>query len=172
MTGCFVRIVLLAMFALGAVLYILGLGLQNHTGLFVTAVIAWVILALGALTFGNSAGKMVTAAASLTLTLIYVQQQFPGVWASARSLVSRADETVRDGVSTYTHKTPQRLPCDVRKAGGAFFDPRSGEPLVFYRLDEQDRVECFDAPGFHPITRDELKPVTPEVVSRILREAP
>jgi hypothetical protein len=168
MIGRFIRsVVLLVMFALGAVLYVLGLGLLNHTGLFVTAVIAWVILALGALTFGSPAGKKVTAAATLTLALIYVQQQFPGVWAGARSLVSRVDQTVREGVS----KTPQRMPCDVRKKGGAFFDPRSGEPLVYYRLDEQGHVECFDAPGFHPITRDELEPVTPEIVSRILRES-
>jgi ATP-dependent Clp protease ATP-binding subunit ClpC len=64
----------------------------------------------------------------------------------------------------------QRMWALTREANGAFFDPRSGEPLVWYRLDEQDQVECFDAPGFHPITRDELKPVTPEIVNRIVRE--
>jgi hypothetical protein len=165
------KLIILTMFVLGALLYILGLGLLERTALFVTAAIAWVILSLGAVTFGSRAGKRVTGAASLTLALIFVQVRFPGVWESVRGLVSRTDQTVRKSVSAYTSEEPQRIDCASRLAGGGFFDSKDGTPLVFYRIGKDDQVECFDAPGYHPITRQKLEPVTPEIVDRIVRSS-
>lgn len=161
-------IALVVMFALGALLYILGLRLQNHTALLVTAAIAWVVLALGALTAGSRGGKRVITAASLTLTLIFIQRQFPGFWAGAQALLGRADDSARKIVTEKTRRTPAQVPCDPAKRGSAFFDAKTGDPLVWYRLDDQDRIECYDGPGFHPVTRDELRPISPEVARRVV----
>ena len=102
-------IALLIMFALGALLYIVGLSLQNHTALLVTAVIAWVVLALGALTVGSRGGKRVITAASLTLTLIFVQRQFPGFWAGAQALLGQADNSARKIVEKTVANTLQSI---------------------------------------------------------------
>lgn len=170
MIGRFLRaVVLLVMFALGALLCILGLGLQNHTTLFVTAMIAWLVLALGALTAGSKAGKTVLSAASLTLALIFVQRQFPGFWAGAHALLGRADASARKIATESTRRTPSQIPCDTsRRPGGAFFDAKTGDPLVWYRIDENGAIECYDGPGFHPLTRDELKPISPDIVRRVI----
>jgi len=173
MIGRFVRtIILLVMFALGALLYIMGLGLQNHTNLFVTAIIAWIVLALGALTAGSRAGKSILSAASLTLTVIFVQCQFPGFWAGAQAVLGRVDASARKIATETTRRTPSPIPCDPgRRGGGAFFDPRTGDALVWYRIDERGAIECYDGPGFHPVTRDELKPISPDIVRRVVEGA-
>ena len=44
-----------------------------------------------------------------------------------------------------------------------FFDLRSGEPIVWYRTNNDGVVELFDLMGFHAETGDELLPVTREI---------
>ena len=45
-----------------------------------------------------------------------------------------------------------------------FFDPRTGNPIVWYRRDDAGKVEIFDLMGFDPTTGKELTPVTKELV--------
>lgn len=45
-----------------------------------------------------------------------------------------------------------------------FFDPISGEPKLWYYINEEGNYEFYDKPGVHPITKEELKPVSPEIV--------
>jgi len=96
------------------------------------------VLALGALTAGSRAGKSILSAASLTLTVIFVQCQFPGFWAGAQAVLGRVDDS---------------------------------DALVWYRIDERGAIECHDGPGFHPVTRDELKPISPDIVRRVVEGA-
>lgn len=52
-----------------------------------------------------------------------------------------------------------------------FFDPVSGDPKIWYFISEEGKYELFDGPGFHPVFRKELKPITPEIMSILLRKA-
>ncbi len=56
-------------------------------------------------------------------------------------------------------KRPQR----ITDLDPVFFDPRSGEPIVWYYQAKDGRIEIFDLMGFHPDTGEELLPVTKEI---------
>ena len=45
-----------------------------------------------------------------------------------------------------------------------FFDPRTGNPIVWYYRDDAGKIEIFDLMGFDPTSGKELTPVTKEVV--------
>ena len=45
-----------------------------------------------------------------------------------------------------------------------FFDPRTGNPIVWYHRDDAGKVEIFDLMGFDPTTGKELSPITKEIV--------
>ena len=66
-------------------------------------------------------------------------------------------------------KRPTPITEDVNKI--TFFDPRTGEPIVWYSRALEDTFELFDLMGFHPKTGEELTPVTKEVVEQILKGA-
>ena len=44
-----------------------------------------------------------------------------------------------------------------------FFDPTTGEPVVWYSKNNRGQIELFDLMGFHPQTGEELVPITREV---------
>ena len=44
-----------------------------------------------------------------------------------------------------------------------FFDPRSGEPIVWYYQAKDRGIEIFDLMGFHPDTGEELQPITKDI---------
>jgi hypothetical protein len=44
-----------------------------------------------------------------------------------------------------------------------FFDPRSGEPIVWYYKLKTGQIELYDLMGFEPNTGDELLPITKEI---------
>jgi hypothetical protein len=56
-----------------------------------------------------------------------------------------------------------KRPQVIATPNPVFFDPRSGEPIVWYYKDKENIVEIFDLMGFHPDTGEELLPVTKEV---------
>ena len=67
----------------------------------------------------------------------------------------------------------------VTDTNTAFFDPLSGEPIVWYAKADAGRIELFDLMGFHPRTGEELKTVDRQVVdewrqqvSKVVRRAP
>jgi hypothetical protein len=45
-----------------------------------------------------------------------------------------------------------------------FFDPTTGEPVVWYSKNDRGQIELFDLMGYHPQTGEELIPVTRDVV--------
>jgi hypothetical protein len=57
-------------------------------------------------------------------------------------------------------KRPQR----VTENNTAFFDPVSGEPVIWFAKGDAGRIELFDLMGFHPQTGEELKPVDRQIV--------
>jgi hypothetical protein len=58
-----------------------------------------------------------------------------------------------------------KRPVRIKAPEPEFFDPRTGEPIVWY-VDHGDTIEIFDLMGYHPETSEELLPVTPEIVDR------
>lgn len=51
-----------------------------------------------------------------------------------------------------------------------FFDKITGEPRVWYYLDQNGNFQFFDGPGFHPVYKEELKPVTKEVITSFIKK--
>lgn len=58
-----------------------------------------------------------------------------------------------------------RRPQIIADGKPAFFDPVSGEPIIWFAKDSTGHIEIFDLMGFHPQTGEELKPVDKEIVS-------
>jgi hypothetical protein len=57
-----------------------------------------------------------------------------------------------------------KRPQQITSSNPTFFDPRSGEPVVWYYRSKDNQIELFDLMGFHPITGDELLQVNKDVV--------
>ncbi len=57
-------------------------------------------------------------------------------------------------------------PTRVTDEHPTFFDPRTGEPVIWFYRDAQGTIELFDLMGFHPLTGEELTPITKEVVAQ------
>jgi hypothetical protein len=64
-------------------------------------------------------------------------------------------------------KRPER----IVESNPVFFDPRSGEPIVWYSKTKDNKIEIFDLMGFHPDTGEELLPVTRDIANEWKREA-
>ena len=67
---------------------------------------------------------------------------------------------------------PQRIRCDAGTRNLKFFDSTTGEPRLFYYVEEDNqRYLCFDGPGYDSLTQGELKPVDKDAVYKILNQA-
>lgn len=53
----------------------------------------------------------------------------------------------------------------VTEANPVFFDPRSGEPIIWYSRTKDNKIDIFDLMGFHPDTGEELLPITREIAN-------
>lgn len=63
-------------------------------------------------------------------------------------------------------KRPERVDAD----DPVFFDPRSGQPVLWYVKNRSGNVELFNLMGFHPETGEELQPATPEIAEAYKRQ--
>ncbi len=59
-----------------------------------------------------------------------------------------------------------KIPPQKIKNPMKFFDFVTGEAVVWFFENKDGSLDFFDQPGFHPIYREKLKPVTPEVVQK------
>ena len=59
-----------------------------------------------------------------------------------------------------------KRPRQVDSLNPTFFDPRTGEPIVWYRLSKSDEIKLFDLMGFDPDSGEELLPITKDIVDR------
>jgi hypothetical protein len=66
---------------------------------------------------------------------------------------------------------PKRIACDYSSLGMVvFFDPTTSEPRIWYYTPEDGIIELFDAPGYHPQYKGELKPITPDIVTQLRKQ--
>ncbi|MET3993361.1 signal transduction histidine kinase [Bradyrhizobium sp. S3.9.2] len=70
-------------------------------------------------------------------------------------------------------------PTQIASGDPSFFDPTTGEPVVWYSKNDRGQIQLFDLMGFHPQTGDELLPVTRDAVeawkqqnAKVVRRAP
>jgi hypothetical protein len=61
-----------------------------------------------------------------------------------------------------------QITSDPRKQ--EFFRADNGRPLVWYDVDAAGKVRLFDGPGFDPDTSDPLRPITKQIVARVLAD--
>jgi hypothetical protein len=59
-----------------------------------------------------------------------------------------------------------KRPQVIVTSNPVFFDPRSGEPIVWYYKNKENSIEIFDLMGFHPDTGEELLPITRDVAEK------
>jgi TPR repeat protein len=59
----------------------------------------------------------------------------------------------------------------ITKSDPAFFDERTGEPVVWYYRGKGSNIELFDLMGFHAETGEELLPITKEIVDDWKRQS-
>ena len=52
-----------------------------------------------------------------------------------------------------------------------FFDPTTGEPVVWYAKNDRGQIELFDLMGFHPQTGEELIPITRDIAQAWKQQA-
>jgi hypothetical protein len=58
-----------------------------------------------------------------------------------------------------------KRPAKIVANEPTFFDPATGEPIVWYLKTAAGQIELFDLIGFHPSTGGELLPITKEVAN-------
>ncbi|WP_197520892.1 hypothetical protein [Bradyrhizobium icense] len=70
-------------------------------------------------------------------------------------------------------------PKQITSTDPTFFDPTTGEPVVWYSKNTRDEIELFNLMGFHPQTGEELIPITRPIVdtwkqqaAKIIRRVP
>jgi TPR repeat protein len=56
-------------------------------------------------------------------------------------------------------------PKQIASNSPTFFDPTTGEPVVWHFKNDRGEIELFDLMGFHPQTGEELTPITRELVA-------
>jgi hypothetical protein len=59
-----------------------------------------------------------------------------------------------------------KRPKKIEASEPEFFDPRTGDAIVWYSRGANNIIEIFDLMGFHPQTGEELLPITKDVVER------
>lgn len=56
-------------------------------------------------------------------------------------------------------------PARIIGSNPTFFDPRTGNPIIWYSVSPNDKIEIFDLMGFNPETGAVLLPITPEAAA-------
>jgi hypothetical protein len=80
----------------------------------------------------------------------------PATGRECRPVTPEMVERLRD---YQAGKRPQRVAAENPE----FFDPRSGEPIIWYYQSKEGMIEIFDLMGFHPDTGEELIPITKDI---------
>ena len=92
----------------------------------------------------------------------------PGIDASTGRQCRKVTEELLERLREYEKgNRPKRIDA----ANPSFFDLRGGEPIVWYRTNNDGVVELFDLMGFHAETGDELLPVTREIADLWRKQA-
>jgi hypothetical protein len=108
----------------------------------------------------------------LVLTTIFCYM--PASRSAAGTFVGWLDARVAGLLTSPSHpapKRPGRIGYGLSSIDAiAFFDPLTGEPRVWYYAGQDQTIELFDGPGYHPQYKTELQPITPDIVTQIKKQ--
>ncbi|WP_407189552.1 hypothetical protein [Bradyrhizobium centrosematis] len=62
-------------------------------------------------------------------------------------------------------------PKQITSTDPTFFDPTTGEPIVWYSRSDRGQLELFDLMGFHPQSGEELLPITRDIIETWKQQA-
>lgn len=131
--------------------------------------LAYLFMAFGMPDLGARLVKARLGIAFTVITILLVLSSiFPGSIQGVGMLAAWSDKRLRGSVEEVVNPLPQPVAYSPNLA---FFDPRTGEPKIWYYKTESGRYELFDAGGFHPRYRTELQPVTQEIVKEVEKSA-
>jgi TPR repeat protein len=94
----------------------------------------------------------------LTFSAVEYRVYAEGAAPECRKVTPGIEERLREYEKG---KRPKR----IETTEPTFFDPRTGEPAVWYYKDKNGDIQLFDLMGFHPETGEELQPITKDVVA-------
>lgn len=66
-------------------------------------------------------------------------------------------------------RRPNRVTTDPGRI--EYFDTVTNLPKIWFRRAPDGSIELFDAPGFHPVTREALSAITPEIAAELRKRA-
>lgn len=136
---------------------------------FLTVMAAWLVLAT---TVATRSAPWAAVGAGLYLGWATFSGTLPGLAGGAREVVLSADDAARR--SALELRTPRQLACDRTTASRQVFftGTAPASAAMWFSVEYDGRIACWDRPGVHPRTGQALEPVTPEVVVLIGLQEP
>lgn len=117
-------------------------------------------LILGILNAWIFSRKVITALVSIIFIALILSFYFPITFETLGEKISEIDVSTGEPERIYITQN------SLERGEIKFFRP-DGKPRVWYHRTEDGRYELFNRKGYHPIFKDKLKPVTPDIVSQI-----
>ncbi len=119
-----------------------------------------------------SPGAFFAGFGSLLLIIGGAKATWPNTSAASAHAQAAVDA---DGATTLnTAFGARQIPCDrTTRPRPDFFDRVTGKPLIWVAWDkDSSRFECFNRPGFHPLTREALVAVDAKLAREIMDQSP
>jgi hypothetical protein len=118
-------------------------------------------------------GKVVTVMA-MAIVVSVMTTLFPKTIGSLSSAGSGVDSWLADvfgGLGTAVKKQKRLQVTSLEELRSiVFFDPQTRKAIVWYTVNSDGEIELYGSGGFHPLTGEELKPVTPVVIQQLERK--
>jgi hypothetical protein len=143
----------------------------RDTNLILLQLVATFIFALTFTFFAERTNPRVFARIACLIAIVgvsiaYLAAFLPETFGVGPYLFRRFDYSIFRGLSRLS--SPKLISVNSLKEFENLhrFGP-NGEPLVWYAQRSDGTYDLFDSPGYHPLTRQELRPITPEIVGTI-----
>ncbi|MGQ9571259.1 MAG: hypothetical protein ACUVUQ_10585 [Thermodesulfovibrionales bacterium] len=117
-------------------------------------------LILGILNAWIFSRKVITTVVSIIFVFLTLSFLFPMSFETLGEKISEIDVSTAEPERLYITQD------SIEKGEIKFFRP-DGKPRVWYYRTEDGKFELFNRKGHHPIYKEKLKPVTPNIVSQI-----
>ncbi len=109
-------------------------------------------------------------------TIMLLLGGYKTLWPNTSAASARAQVVADTEGATALNAVvaPRQIPCDSStQPRPKFFDPVTGDPLIWVALEKQTGLfECYNRPGFHSTTREQLIAVDAKLALAILAQDP
>jgi len=144
----------------------------NYPAAIPLVLIISALLAVGFMRFGIGINpKLAISAVVVVFCLLTISFYMPTSRSAADSFVGWLDRQVAAVLTGPLHPAPTmpaRIRCSYPSIDSiVFFDPITSEPRVWYYVGVDGKIELFDGSGYHPQYKEELKPITADIVTQV-----